>query len=106
MITQHYKNNRCNRENFINEYLGGDGYIIDGFVVDKGHKMGLECHSITENGIIIIHNYHSDALITKLIARPHQIMRYYEHTKRQPPTEYESVLELARLHEKLGYNKI
>ena len=106
MTSKHYQSQRYKRERFIEECLGGDGYIVDGFVVDKGHKMGLECHSITENGIIIIHNYHSNALITKLIARPQQIIRYYEYTGRQPPVEYEHILELARQHENLGYNYI
>lgn len=104
--TKHYNNQRYIRENFIEEYLGGDGYIVDGFVVDKFHPMGEEVHSITENGVIIIHNLKTGKLITKLLARPQQIMRYYESTGREPPPDYDKILELARWHESLGYNNI
>lgn len=104
--TNHYKHKRYNRENFINEYLHDDGIIVDGFVIDKAHKDGLEVHSITDKGIIIIHNLNSGKLITKLIARPHQIKRYYEITGRQPPAEYKEILKLAELHKQLGYNEV
>lgn len=106
MVTKHYKNQRYKREKFIYKHLHDDGHIVDGFVVDKGHKNGLEVHSITDNGIIIIHNLNSGALITKLIARPQQIKRYYESTGREPPKEYERILELAKLYQSLGYNYI
>ena len=103
-MTNHYKNKRCNREKFIEEYLGGNGYMVDGFVIDRGHKDGLEVHSITDNGLIIIHNLTSGKLITKLLARKNQIKRYYESTGREPPEDYEDILRLAELHESLGYN--
>lgn len=105
MNTKHYKNQRYGREKFINKYIG-DGYIVDGFVVDKGHPNGVEVHSITENAIIIVHNYRTGKLVTKLLARPQQIKRYYESTGRKPPPEYEDILELARQHNILGYNNI
>ena len=103
--TNHYKNQRYNREKFINEYIG-DGYIVDGFIVDKGHPNGVEVHSITENGIIIVHNYRTGKLVTKLLARPQQIKRYYESTGRKRPPEYEHILELALEHNILGYNNL
>ena len=106
MVSQHYKNERCSREDFIKERLGGDGRVVDSFIIDKGHIKGLERHDITDNGIIIIYNAVSKKLISKLIARPQQIKRYYKYTGRQPPEEYKSVLKLAKLHEILGYNKI
>lgn len=56
MVSNHYKIKRNSREEFINKYLGGDGRMVDGFVIDKGHRNGLEVHSVTENGVIIIHN--------------------------------------------------
>ena len=105
-MTKHYKNKRCNREKFISEHLEDDGNIVDGFVVDKGHPNGAEVHSITDKGIIIVHNFYSGKLVTKLLARPQQIKRYYESTGRTPPPEYESILELARLHQRLGYNNM
>lgn len=79
---------------------------MDGFVVNKLHPHGEEVHSITDNGIIIIHNLMSGRLCTKLIARKNQIKRYYETTGREKPLEYEDILRLAEEHEKLGYHKI
>lgn len=104
MISKHYENTRENRQQFIKEHFDNDGIMIDGFIVDRGHKNGLEVHSITDKGLIIIHNLYSGVLVTKLIARPQQIMRYYKDSGRVPPPEYEKVLELARLHNILGYN--
>lgn len=102
MATKHYEEQRIKREQLINDL--GDSYIIDGFVVDKGHKNGLEVHSITSNGVIVIHNLHSGELITKLIARPHQIERYYESTGREKPMEYDKVIRLAQWYKILGFN--
>lgn len=106
MVSNHYKNQRYKREKFINKHFHSDGYIIDGFIVDKGHKNGAEVHSLTDNGVIIIHNLESGALVTKLIAREQQIKRYYENTNREKPPEYEGLLALARWHESLGYNNV
>lgn len=105
MVSQHYETQRNKREKFIEEHLG-EGHIIDGFIVDKGHIKGAEVHSITDNGIIIIHNLLSGKLVTKLLAREWQIRRYYENTNRERPPEYERVVDLARLHESLGYNNV
>ena len=105
MVSKHYETQRNEREKFIEEHLG-KGHIIDGFIVDKGHPKGAEVHSITDNGIIIVHNLLSGKLVTKLLAREWQIRRYYENTNRKRPPEYERVVELARLHESLGYNNI
>lgn len=104
MVSEHYKNQRNEREKFIEECLGGDGNVVDSFIVDKGHKNGEERHDITDNGIIIVYNAKSGKEVTKLIARPQQIKRYYEHTGREPPKEYKKILELARQHISLGYN--
>ena len=105
MVSKHYSKERCKREKFIEERLGGDGLIIDGFVIDNHHPNGLEVHSITENGIILIHNMESGKLISKLIARPSQIKRYYKSTGREPPVEYERILKLAEWHKNLDYNR-
>ena len=103
--TNHYKKQRYKREKFIDKNIG-DGYIIDGFVVDKGHPNGVEVHSITDNAIIIVHNYRTGKLVTKLLARPQQIKRYYESTGRKHPPEYNDVINLAYQHQCLGYNHI
>lgn len=39
----------------------------------------MEIHNIYSNGIIKIYNADSRKFITVLIARPTQVMRYYEH---------------------------
>lgn len=105
MTSKHYTSQRLEREKFIEEHLG-EGHIVDGFIVDKGHPHGAEVHSITDNGIIIVHNLLSGKLVTKLLARPQQIKRYYEHTGRNPPLEYEDILELAFQHQVMGYNNL
>ena len=63
MVSKHYDKQRYKRERLINKVINGDGYMIDGFIVDKGHKDGLEVHSITDTGLILIHNYHTGKLI-------------------------------------------
>ena len=105
MVSKHYKNQRSKREEFIDKYFG-NGQIIDEFIVDRGHPKGAERHCIMDNGVIVIFNLASGKLITKLLARPHQIKRYYESSGKEPPKEYERILELAYLHNVLGYNLI
>lgn len=104
-MTNHYKNNRYEREKFIDEHFGND-HIVDEFVVDRGHPNGAERHCITNNAIIIVYNVRSGKLVTKLLARPQQIRRYYEATGREHPPEYEHILMLAREHNILGYNNM
>ena len=101
-ISKHYQYERNNREKFIDRHLHGDGYAIDYFIVDRGHPDGAEIHTVTDNGIIIIHNYKTGAMVTKLIARRGQIERLYRDSGREPP---QWLLELAEWHRSLGYNK-
>lgn len=75
MNTRHYTNDRADRENRIKEI--GYGTVIKSVVVDRGHKNGPEIHEVTDTGIINIYNEHTKKLITKLIARPAQIKRYF-----------------------------
>ena len=105
MVSKHYENQRNQREKFINEHFN-DGYIVDEFIVDRGHPNGAERHCITNNGIIIVYNANSGKLCTKLLARPQQIKRYYENSGREPPLEYEKILKLALEHQILGYNNL
>lgn len=102
MVSTHYKNHRNKRNRIIKNVIKDDGYIIDGFVIDNGHKNGLEVHSITDKGIIIIHNYNTGKLITKLIARPKQINKYYRDAGRDAP---KWLLDLCKCHKDAGYNK-
>lgn len=102
MVSKHYKDKRYKREKIIKKYLNGDGKVIDSFIIDKGHKNGLERHDITENGVILIYNVTSGKLVSKLIARPHQIKRYYTDSDRKPP---QWLLDLCLWHQSLNYNR-
>ena len=77
--------------------------IVDSFFVYRGHKDGPEIHSITDTGIIVIHNQKSGKMVTKLIARPGQIARYYLAEGRTAP---QSIIDIAREHQKKGYNHV
>ena len=101
--TNHYKNKRYKREKFISKYLCGDGHVIDSFIVDKGHKNGLEKHCITDTGLIIVYNLESQKLVTKLIARKNQVVRYYQDADKNPP---KWLLELCEWHNSLNYNRV
>lgn len=103
MTSKHYKTERYKREKFIEEYLGGDGKVVDTFIVDKMHPNGKEVHEIRDNGLIIIYNKDTGKLCTKLLARKNQIKRLYQEVEKQAP---EWLLELAAEHERLGYNKV
>lgn len=100
--SKHYATKRYKREQFIKKVLKGDGNIIDSFEIDRGHKDGVEIHSITDKGLIIIHNKESGKLITKLIARPMQIKRYYIHEGRYPP---KWLIKIAIEHTRKHYNR-
>ena len=102
MTSNHYDKQRYKRQRLINKYINGDGNVINSFVVDKGHKDGAEIHSITDTGLIIVHNQNTGKLVTKLIARPEQIKRYYKGLEEQPP---KWLLDLAEWHKSLGYNR-
>lgn len=91
MKSAHYMNKRAERDALIAEI--GEGSVIDQFVVDRGHERGPELHCLTDTGIIIIYNAATMLLITKLIARPGQIKRYY------PAGDYpRHVLKIAHMH--------
>ena len=101
MISKHYWGQRGRREKFIKEHLGGDGNLVDSFVIDRGHKNGWERHDIMDNGIIIISNLRTGKLITKKIARPFQITKLYMTQNKTPP---KWLLDLAQSHQKVHMN--
>ena len=100
MNTIHYTNDRIDRENLIKNVIG-QGKVIKGFIVDRGHKNGKEAHMITDTAIILVYNYNSKKLVTKLIARPNQLVRYFG--KGNVP---QKLWDLAYEHKRLGYNEI
>ena len=74
--SEHYTQDRATREWVIREKIGYGKEVAE-FVVDRGHRNGAEVHRITSTGIINIYNKRSGKLVTKLIARPGQLRRYY-----------------------------
>lgn len=100
MTSRHYTADRKAREELIAKI--GNGNAIATIRVDRGHKNGAELHTITTTGIIEIRNERTHKLVTKLIARPQQIRRYFTRTT----AEIERVIKIATEHQKLGYNMI
>ena len=98
MTSRHYAHDRRDRENRIR--LIGEGNTIKVAVVDKGHRNGPEIHMLSDTGIITILNQRTGKLITKLIARPGQIKRYYESENRIPA----GLLDLAYENHRLPLN--
>ena len=100
MVSKHYVKDRVARERLINQI--GIGKEVATFRVDKGHPNGAELHTITTTGIIIIRNERTHKLVTKLIARPGQIRRYFNKE-----TEIvKKLILIAEIHQKKGYNQI
>lgn len=101
MTSKHYTNDRTAREELIKEI--GLGTEIKTVRVDRGHRNGAELHTITTTGIIIIRNERTHKLVTKLIARPNQIKRYFTEEE----TEIiKRVVQIARIHQEMGYNLV
>ena len=100
MNSRHYTNDRQNREAIITQI--GVGTVIKTVVIDRGHRNGPEIHKITDTALILVYNQRSGKLVTKLIARPAQILRYYREDEPKPT----KVVELARVHTKLKYNEM
>ena len=99
MNTKHYQEDRQKREALIQKI--GYGKIVKSAVVDKGHPNGPEIHTISSTGIITIMNQKTHKIITRLIARPQQIRRYWENGK-APFYLVKTAIE----HQQLGYNYI
>lgn len=98
MTSLHYTEERTERENLIKAI--GYGTVIKSVEVDKGHKNGPEIHELSNTGIITIFNKRTHKLITKLIARPGQIRRYFNEDEIIPT----GLLDLARQHQKMAFN--
>ena len=100
MNSRHYTRDRQNREAIITQI--GVGTVIKEVVVDRGHRNGPEIHKITSTALILVYNQRSGKLVTKLIARPAQILRYYKEDEPKPT----KVVELARVHTRMRYNEM
>ena len=79
----------------------GCGTEVKRVILDRGHKNGAEIHVISSTGIVTIYNERTGKMVTKLVARPGQIKRYWKDGK--APAE---LIKIAREHQRKGYNKI
>lgn len=100
MNSKHYTRDRQQREAIINQI--GIGNVIKEMVIDRGHRNGPEIHKITDTALILVYNQRTGILVTKLIARPAQILRYYSDDELKP----RAVVKLARKHVEMGWNEI
>ena len=100
MNSKHYTRDRQQREAIINQI--GTGNVIKEVVIDRGHRNGPEIHKITDTALILVYNQRTGILVTKLIARPAQILRYYSDDELKP----RAVVKLARKHVEMGWNEI
>ena len=98
MTSKHWSNDRNRRNTLIQQI--GEGTEIKRVILDRGHKNGAEIHVISSTGIVTIYNQRTGKMITKLIARVGQIKRYYSENETIPA----GLLEIARSHQKKGYN--
>lgn len=83
LLIEHSKKSRHFQQDRLSRYrkilsLEKFPVINESFLVDNGHKKGMEIHCVSTHGIIYIYNYNSRKLITMIIARPNQIKRLYE----------------------------
>lgn len=100
-VSYHYREDRQDRENLIRKI--GYGKKIDEFIVDRGHPAGPERHEISDTGIVTIFNARTGKMVTKLIANPNQVRRYYEAQNRIAP---EFLLRIAYDHMMKNYNNM
>ena len=99
MTSKHYKEDRQVREQIIQQI--GMGEVVASFRIDRGHKNGAEIHEITSTGIIVVYNERSGKMVTKMVARPGQIRRYYPQGK-APKTLISKAIENTVEHD---YNR-
>ena len=94
-ISKHWTMDRRDRQQVIQSI--GMGKPLFSANIDKGHPAGPELHTITDTGLIIIHNAHTKKLVTILIAGPTQLTKYGKPVP-------QSVLKLAKAHQEAGLN--
>lgn len=109
MNTNHYQIERKAREYAIATYIGY-GKPVAQFYINRGTQGG-EIHTISDTAIVTVTNPLTGKVITKLIARPSQITRYYEHDEWVNTNKYfgaklNELKRLAREHQMAGYNEL
>ena len=98
-FSRHYAEERQKRELLIHVLIG-EGEEIETFKeIDKYGRIAY--HTITTTGIIVVKN-EAGVIITKKIARPNQIRKYFQVITKQ----IQDVIDMAVLHTKCGYNLV
>lgn len=92
--SRHFARDRQARKSVVESL---HGYVVKSYIVDTGHKNGLEVHDVYSNSVVKIYNYNTNKHITDIIARPNQIKRYGILDAK--------MLEAARIHKKMNLNK-
>lgn len=114
--TQHYKQQRRFRRQFIKEVIGQGKQIYRGYTKNKDKPWLDEVHHVLDNGVIVVINPFKKQLVTTKIARPAQIKAVYRlphfdgikngkvqtHQANKPAPEY--VLKKAQYHEDQKWN--
>lgn len=98
MTSRHYNEDRKSREDLIRTI--GYGTTVKTVIIDRGHRNGPEIHEISDTGIITVYNERTKKLVTKLIARPGQIRRYYKENEIIP----KNLLQIAKEHQRMAFN--
>lgn len=99
-MSQHFYMERMSREAVIQ--MIGEGRPIREIIVDRHHKDGPERHVLTDNAIILIYNQRTNKLVTKLIARPGQLRKFYNRESEIPLY----LKNKAMKHQRSGYNLV
>jgi hypothetical protein len=105
--TMHYIEERQEREQFISNVIGDTNNVICTNVLDRGHKNGAERFELTDKAIIKVYNNRTNRHITDIIARPNQVYDRMgvEFTNLDVRVQ-RRIIDLAREHQRLGYNQI
>ncbi len=96
-ISKHYQYERKEREIKIQKV--GEGKVFRAFYFKEGKGGHAETHLLSDTGVITIINCVTQVIITKYIARPGQIKRYF--TKTDPAPQF--LIQLAYDHFVNGY---
>lgn len=77
----------------------GEGKVVKEVIIDKHHPAGAELHILSDTGIITIENARTHKMVTKLIARPGQLKRFFPNGNIP-----QALINITRQHQKLAYN--
>lgn len=99
-FSQHYQNERTERERFIKEMIGLGDEI---YSFEYNYNGSPQIHRLTDTGIINVYGRDGQNLITRLVARPQQIKRLFEARGERAPRD---LVMLAHEHNVKGYNEI